>query len=88
MRPDVVLFGELLDPENVLRSRKAAERCDVCLVVGTSGLVYPANELPQIAKAVGAFVVEVNPERTILTPICDVSIRAPSSEVLPEIFTE
>lgn len=86
MRPHVVLFGEMLPGETILKAREKAERCDVCFVVGTSALVYPANELPLIAKRAGAFVVEINPEQTILTPMCDVSIRAGSSVVLPQIF--
>lgn len=86
MRPNVVLFGEMLPVEAILSARAKAETCDVCFVVGTSALVYPANELPVIAKRAGAYVVEINPEETILTPICDVSIRANSSSVLPKIF--
>ena len=42
----------------------ALRRCELCFVVGTSALVYPAAGLPEIAKASGAFVCEVNPERT------------------------
>jgi len=86
MRPNVVLFGEMLPVGAMLRARDKAEACDVCFVVGTSALVYPANELPVIAKRAGAFVVEINPEPTVLTPICDVSIRANSSGALPRIF--
>jgi len=62
VRPAVVWFGEML-PETAVRAAwEAAARCDVMLVVGTSGLVYPAAALPQIAGDAGATVVEVNPE--------------------------
>ena len=37
--------------------------CELCIVIGTSGLVYPAAGLPEVAKSAGAFVCEVNPER-------------------------
>jgi NAD-dependent deacetylase len=83
MRPDVVLFGELL-PESVWA--KAAERaatCDVCFVVGTSALVYPAAGLPFTAADAGAFLVEVNPEPTPLSEACDVTLRGPAGAVLP-----
>lgn len=86
MRPDVVLFGEGLLAENIYRARDAAENCDVCIVVGTSGVVYPANELPLIARRSGAVVIEINPEPTVLTPLCDISIRSASAEALPKIF--
>ncbi len=62
VRPAVVWFGEML-PETAVRAAwEAAARCDVMLVIGTSGLVYPAAALPQIAGDAGATVVEVNPE--------------------------
>ena len=88
MRPDVVLFGEML-PERVWIS--AAERaagCDLCLVVGTSAIVYPAASLPSAAAAAGAFLVEVNPEPTPLSVDCDVTLRGAAGEILPLLDTE
>ncbi|HEY9284848.1 MAG TPA: NAD-dependent deacylase [Pyrinomonadaceae bacterium] len=83
MRPDVVLFGEML-PRGVfeLAARRASE-ADVCLVVGTSGLVYPAARLPELARLSGAFVVEVNPERTVLSDACDAAIEGRAGGILP-----
>lgn len=86
MRPDVVLFGEMLPEEAIRTAQRDASSCDVCLVVGTSGLVYPANELPRVARSSGASVIEVNPEETVLTNSCDISIRANSAEALPRIL--
>lgn len=83
LRPDVVLFGEMLPDGAFERASRAAEECDICFVVGTSALVYPAASLPVIAKRAGAYLVEVNPEPTDLTEICDVSLRGKSGEVLP-----
>ena len=82
----MVLFGENLPVDAILIAQDRAERCDVCLVVGTSALVYPAAALPGIAKDSGAFVVEINPEETALTRLCDVSIRGKSGDILPLIF--
>jgi NAD-dependent deacetylase len=85
MRPDVVLFGEM-PPRAVfeLASRRAAES-DVCIVVGTSALVYPAANLPEVAKFFDAFLVEVNPERTPLSRACDAVIGGRAGEVLPQL---
>jgi NAD-dependent deacetylase len=83
MRPDVVLFGEVL-PERVFISAAAgAAACDVCFVVGTSAVVYPAAGLPFAAAQAGAFLVEVNPEPTPLSELCDVTLRGAAGEVLP-----
>jgi NAD-dependent deacetylase len=83
LRPDVVLFGEMLPPGAFeLAAAKAAE-CELCFVVGTSALVYPAAGLAEISKAGGAFVCEVNPERTPLSDLCDEVLSGKAGEILP-----
>lgn len=62
LRPAVVWFGEQLPADAVARAWRLADACDVMLVVGTSGIVWPAAELPLVAGRAGASVVEVNPE--------------------------
>lgn len=62
VRPGVVWFGEEL-PEAELRSAfKAARNADLLLSIGTSGVVYPAARIPEIACEHGAHVVHVNTE--------------------------
>ncbi|HYP52041.1 MAG TPA: NAD-dependent deacylase, partial [Pyrinomonadaceae bacterium] len=67
MRPDVVLFGEMLPAGVFERAAVHASECELCIVVGTSALVYPAAGLPEVAARAGAYVVEINPERTPLS---------------------
>ena len=83
LRPDVVLFGELLPPGAFELAADRAAGCELCFVIGTSGLVYPAAGLPEIAKAAGAYVCEVNPERTPLSDLCDEMLLGKAGEVLP-----
>lgn len=83
LRPDVVLFGEMLPPGAFEFAAARANACELCFVVGTSALVYPAAGLPEIAKAAGAYVVEVNPERTPLSSLCDEVLMGKAGEVLP-----
>jgi NAD-dependent deacetylase len=83
LRPDVVLFGEMLPAGAFERAAAAAGNCELCFVVGTSALVYPAAGLPEIAKAAGAYTVEVNPEETPLSGLCDEVIQGKAAEVLP-----
>jgi NAD-dependent deacetylase len=66
MRPDVVWFGEGLDPAVLRDAAAVLEGADLVWVVGTSALVYPAAMLPELAARRGAPVVEVNPEPTSL----------------------
>ena len=83
LRPDVVLFGETLPPGAFERAAAAASLCDLCFVVGTSALVYPAAALPEIARGAGAYTVEVNPERTPLSELCHERVEGPAGLVLP-----
>lgn len=83
MRPDVVLFGEMLPEDVWVRAAERAAGCDLCFVVGTSAIVYPAAGLPYAAAEAGAFLVEVNPEPTSLSDACDLTLRGAAGEILP-----
>jgi NAD-dependent deacetylase len=83
-RPDIVWFGESLPAAALAAAVAAARRAELMLVVGTSGLVQPAASLAT-KRVTQAYVVEVNPEETALTPLVDRSLRARASDVLPEL---
>jgi NAD-dependent deacetylase len=83
LRPDVVLFGEMLPAGAFERAAMKAQTCELCLVVGTSAVVYPAASIPEIARAAGAYLVEVNPERTPLSDLCDEVLTGKAGEILP-----
>lgn len=61
LKPNFIFFGEDIPGEAYGSSFAAALKCDVMLVVGTTGEVYPAALIPQKARAHGAFVIEINP---------------------------
>ena len=81
-RPDIVWFGEALPRDALEAAFAAAHAADVMLVVGTSGVVQPAASLAT-KRCTNAYVIEINPEETALTPLVDRSIRAGASAVLP-----
>ncbi|MEP6471584.1 MAG: NAD-dependent deacylase, partial [Acidobacteriota bacterium] len=83
-RPGVVWFGEAIDAD-VLERSFAALDCDVCLVVGTSGVVYPAAGLADEARRRGAFAIEINPEPTEATQRFDLAIPGKAEVVLDDL---
>jgi NAD-dependent deacetylase len=87
MKPDVVLFNEMLPLEAIERAQELARRCDVCLVVGTSAIVYPAATIPEIAFEHGATLCEFNLEPTSLTHTGRVRhfIEGSAGETLPRL---
>ncbi len=84
-RPNVVWFGESIDPE-VLAQCSRALACDVFLVVGTSSVVYPAAGLLYQAAERGAFTAEINPEATSASDAVDLAIHAAAEAVLPTLI--
>jgi len=85
MRPAVVWFGEALDPQVWRGAMAAAKSADVLLVVGTSGEVYPAAGLVEVAASTGAKVVIVNLDPGGLDSLAAVTIHGRAAEILPQI---
>ena len=83
LRPHIVWFGEMLPTEIINEAYAALERCEVLLVVGTSGLVQPAASMASMAKRAGAYVVEVNLEKTPNSHLIDAAITGKATELLP-----
>jgi NAD-dependent deacetylase len=86
MRPNVVWFGENLPEDVWMKAEQATLHCDVFLSIGTSSEVYPAAGLPLLAKRQGAFVAEINPGRTGLTPEAHAYLCGTSGTILPRIL--
>lgn len=87
IRPDIVMFGEMLPQQAMDDSLDAVRSADVALVVGTSNIVQPAASLPIAASAAGARVIEVNPDHTPLSEEADVYIRGTARTILPELYS-
>jgi NAD-dependent deacetylase len=85
VRPDVVWFGEALPEDEWEDAVRAAQGADLFLSIGTSAVVYPAASLPLLGKRAGAYLVEINPDETPLTPMADEYLRGKSGDVLPGI---
>ncbi|MFA6209496.1 MAG: Sir2 family NAD-dependent protein deacetylase [Candidatus Obscuribacterales bacterium] len=85
LRPNVVWFGESLNPTTLEASMQAARQCDLFIVIGTSALVQPAISLPYAAQGNGAKLVDINIERTPFSNHADVFLPGKSGTVLPAI---
>jgi len=86
VRPDVVWFGEMLPRAPLERAYELARACDLMIVVGTSGIVTPAADMPRVARCQGATLIEINPYASELTPTMDIWLQAPAGEALPRIL--
>ena len=88
LRPHVVQFGEPIDPKVLSASFSVSRQAELFLVIGTSGVVSPASQMPLVALENGAKVVEINPTSTVLTPYMSLSIRGKAAEALPHIWKD
>ena len=86
LRPHVVWFGESLDPDILHRASDATERCDVFLVVGTSGVVYPAAGFVDVALHAGATVIQVNLDPTPQSSRVHHAFEGKAGEILPGLL--
>ena len=86
LRPDVVWFGEPLDPGMLDDAFLAAETCDALICIGSSLEVEPAASLPWRALNRGTMVVEVNPVPTSLSRVADATLSGGAAEILPRLI--
>lgn len=83
LKPDFVFFGEGIPQEALRQSEEAARKSDVMIVVGSTGEVYPAAMVPREASALGAAIIEINPEPSEFTKaITTVFIRMKATQAL------
>lgn len=83
LRPHIVWFGESLAEEDLQRSYAALQSSDLCLIIGTSGIVYPAAGFASVAKEAGAFVVEINLDTTPQSDLVDLSLQGRAKDLVP-----
>jgi NAD-dependent deacetylase len=86
-RPAVVWFGEMLPPDVLAAAEDAAQASDLMLVVGTSGVVYPAAGLARSAAASGRMVV-VNPDASDLDDAAHAVLRGTAATLLPALLED
>ena len=88
LRPDVVWFGEPIPDGAMQGANLAVSACDLFMSIGTSAQVHPAAGLALAAHQHGAALVEINPNTTPITPICDFVLAGAAGEIMPVIVSE
>ena len=82
LRPDIVWFGEMLPDDAVARATSAMRRADLVLVIGTSGIVYPAAGFVALC---GGTTIEINPQASALSSRCTYVIAATATAATPPL---
>ncbi len=88
LKPDFVFFGEGIPEVPLNAAFDAAIVSDVFLIIGTTGQVVPANQIPFMAKQNGARIIEVNPEKSAYTEeITDIFLKGKATEIMEMLAT-
>lgn len=82
LRPNVVLFGEMLPKRPLELADKWSSECKAFIVLGSSLVVSPANCFPRQAKIAGAFLAIINRDETPLDGIADIVAHRSTGEFL------
>lgn len=80
-----VAFGQSMPPAAMIRAEEAILACDLCLVAGSSLVVYPAAGFPELAKRRGAGLVILNREPTDMDPIADLVLHREIGDTLGRV---
>lgn len=88
IRPGVVWFGESLPEWEWSQAEYWMRSADLVVIVGTSGVVYPAAALPDTARQCGVPIVEISPAATGLTPVASVSWVTTAAQGLPLLVAD
>ncbi|MCB2219077.1 MAG: NAD-dependent protein deacylase [Bacteroidetes bacterium] len=87
IKPDFIFFGENIPMEAYHRSVEAAGRADVVIVIGSTGEVMPAAQMPYLAKQNGATIIEVNPGTSKFTPvITDIHLQDKAGDTMESLY--
>ena len=83
LKPDFIFFGESIPTNPFQASLAAAKKSDVFIIIGSTGEVMPANQIPEIAKQNGAKIIEINPSPSNYTNhITDIFLDGKAGEVM------
>ena len=86
LKPDFVFFGEGIPQLPLAEAWEAASLSDVFLIIGTTGEVMPANQIPIMAKEFGATIIEVNPDPSNYTDkITDIFLQGKATEIMQKL---
>ena len=89
LKPDFVFFGEPIPQRALTAAYDAANVSDVFLVIGTTGEVMPANQIPLLAKSNGCKIIEINTEPSNFTgSVTDIFLQGKAGEIMGRLSAE
>jgi NAD-dependent deacetylase len=88
MKPATISFGQAMPERETREAENRAATCDLFLVAGSSLVVYPAAQMPLIAKDSGARLIIINLTPTPHDPHADIVIHDKTGPALSQIIDQ
>ena len=86
LKPEGIFFGEAMPVWETMEAEKRSRECDLCIVIGSSLVIYPAALMPEFALRSGAKVAIINEGETGLDHAAHIRIWAKAGEVMSEVI--
>ena len=86
LKPDTISFGQAMPEDKVIQANTYAGECDLCVVLGSSLVVYPAASVPVLAVQNGAKLIIINRDETSIDDRADLTIHESVSKALGQIM--
>jgi len=86
LKPDAVLFGEMLPEETLREATRRSQNCDLFIVIGSTLIIYPAAYMPTYARDAGAKLAIVNLTPTPLDDYATVVIQGGAGEIMSRLM--
>ena len=87
LKPAVIMFGQPLDQETLIKAFRAAENCDLAISVGYTLSVEPAASVPLAAKSAGKPYLTINRGPTAHDSLADLKFDGDACEILPLLLS-
>lgn len=86
LKTATISFGQAMPEDKMMRAQAEAMACDLCLVLGSSLVVFPAANIPIIARQGGARLAIVNRDPTEMDEIADLVLHEGIGEVMSAVM--
>lgn len=86
LKPDVVLFGEVLPEKTLTEATRRSQNCDLLIIIGSTLVIYPAAYIPMYAKNAGAKLAIINLSDTPLDHYATLVIHGKAGEIMSRVI--
>jgi NAD-dependent deacetylase len=85
LKPDTISFGQAMPQDKMAQAMTHARECDLCIVLGSSLVVYPAASVPVNAVKSGAKLMIINRDETPLDSTAELVVHESVSQALGDM---